>query len=160
MRIAELITRAVAGFVDLLVVLALNWLPDIVGFLAACGYILFRDGLFYGRSLGKKLVGLRVERTDDTGRHAGFRESVIRNLPLAVAYLLFLIPYAGWVLGPAALFVEGLAALGDEQGMRIGDLLAGTVTAQEAPAEIEQKIEPAEASGAVAESGQSHPSDV
>jgi uncharacterized RDD family membrane protein YckC len=51
-------------------------------------------------------------------------------VPLAVAYLLFLVPYAGWLLGPLALGVEALTAMGDERGMRIGDLLARTYTVQ------------------------------
>jgi uncharacterized RDD family membrane protein YckC len=123
---ADYTTRAVAGFVDLLVVIGLSRLPDVVGFLAATGYILVRDGLFAGRSLGKKLVGLRVAFADDASRPATFRESLIRNTTLAAAYLLFLVPYAGWVLGPAALAIEALVALGDERSMRVGDLLART----------------------------------
>jgi uncharacterized RDD family membrane protein YckC len=63
-----------------------------------------------------------------------YRESIIRNVPLAAAYLLFLLPYAGWVLGPLAVGVECLTAIGDERGMRIGDLLAQTIVIQDAPA--------------------------
>ncbi len=139
MRKADLTTRAVAGFVDCLLVIGLSRLPDVIGFLAASGYILVRDGLFAGRSLGKKVVGLSVSMADGSGRTAGFRESIIRNIPLAAAYGLFMIPYAGWALGPLALVVEWMAAMGDEKGMRIGDLLAGTsvVPDVQAPAEAE-----------------------
>ena len=133
MRKADLTTRAVAGFIDLLIVIGLHRLPDILGFLSAAGYLLVRDGLFEGRSAGKKLVGLRVVSADDEGRPCGYRESIIRNVTLAAAYLLFLIPYAGWVLGPLALAVEYLTAAGDDQGMRIGDMLARTRTVQPAP---------------------------
>ncbi len=134
MRKADLTTRAVAGFIDLLIVIGLHRLPDILGFLSAAGYLLVRDGLFEGRSAGKKLVGLRVVSADDEGRPCGYRESIIRNVTLAAAYLLFIIPYAGWILGPLALAVECLTAAGDEQGMRIGDMLARTQTVQAAPA--------------------------
>ena len=130
MQKAELTTRAVAGFIDLLLVIGMARLPDVMGFLAVTGYILVRDGLFHGQSIGKKVIGLRVALTDDPGKSASFRESIIRNVPLAIAYLLFLVPYAGWLLGPLALGVEALTAMGDERGMRIGDLLARTYTVQ------------------------------
>jgi uncharacterized RDD family membrane protein YckC len=128
MQKADLTTRAVAGFIDLLLIIGMARLPDVMGFLAVTGYILARDGLFAQQSLGKKLIGLRVALSDDPGTVVSFRESIIRNMPLAVAYLLFLIPYVGWILGPLALGVEALSAMGDERGMRIGDLLARTYT--------------------------------
>ena len=142
MRKADLTTRAVAGFVDCLLIIGLSRLPDVIGFLAASGYILVRDGLFAGRSLGKKVVGLSVSMADDPGRAAGFRESIIRNIPLAAAYGLFMIPYAGWALGPLALAVEWMAAMGDEKGMRIGDLLAGTSVVRDGPAPAETEPVP------------------
>ncbi|MGE5172778.1 MAG: RDD family protein [Betaproteobacteria bacterium] len=132
MQRADLTTRAVAGFVDFLLIVGLVRLPDILGFLAAAGYILIRDGLFDRRSIGKKLIGLRVAASEGSGT-VTYRESIIRNVTFAAAYLLFLIPYAGWVLGPIAVGVECLAAIGDERGMRIGDLLARTVIIQDAP---------------------------
>jgi len=130
MRKADLTTRAVAGFIDLLIVIGLARLPDVIGFLAATGYILVRDGLFDQQSVGKKVIGLYVLPADGPERTIIFRESIIRNMPLALAFLLFRVPYAGWVLGPLALGIEGLGALGDERGMRIGDLLARTYVVQ------------------------------
>jgi hypothetical protein len=106
--------------------LGLARLPDVIGLLAAAGYLLFRDGLFAHQSVGKKLIGIRIAPADDAAALAGFRESVIRNVTLAVAFLLFKIPYAGWVLGPLAVLIECLTALGDERAMRVGDLLART----------------------------------
>jgi len=136
MQKADLTTRTVAGFIDLLIVIGLARLPDVIGFLAATGYILARDGLFDQQSVGKKIIGLRVLPADGTAQTVTFRESIIRNMPLAAAFLLFRLPYAGWVLGPLALGVEGLTALGDERGMRIGDLLARTCTAQRSDAPV------------------------
>jgi uncharacterized RDD family membrane protein YckC len=130
MQKADLTTRAVAGFVDLLLIIGLARLPDILGFLSALGYILIRDGLFQGRSAGKKLIGLSVVTEDVAGEAPAYRGSIIRNVPLAAAYILFLIPYAGWVLGPLALSMECLVAVGDDQGMRIGDMLARTRVVQ------------------------------
>ncbi len=135
MQKANLTTRAVAGFIDFLIVIGLARLPDVIGFLAASGYILFRDGLFRSQSVGKKLIGLRIAPADEGSMAASFRESVIRNTPLALAFLLFLIPFAGWVLGPLAVAVESLTALGDDRCMRIGDLAARTWTVQPAPDE-------------------------
>ena len=130
MQKADLTTRTVAGFIDVLIVVGAARLPDVIGYLAAVGYILVRDGLFEAQSVGKRAIGLRVVRVDGPGRIVTFRESIIRNTPLAAAFLLFRIPYAGWVLGSLVLCVEALAAFGDEQGMRIGDLLARTFTVQ------------------------------
>ncbi len=133
MQRADRITRAVAAFIDLLLIIGLARLPDILGFLSASGYILIRDGLFDRRSLGKKLIGLHMTSSEDAGPAVTYRESIIRNFPLVAAYCLFLIPYAGWVLGPAAFGAECLAALGDARGMRIGDMLARTVVVSDAP---------------------------
>jgi uncharacterized RDD family membrane protein YckC len=139
---ADLTTRAVAGFVDLLIIIGLARLPDVLGFLFASGYILIRDGLFDRRSIGKKLIGLRVTASDDAAPEATYRESIIRNAPFAVAYLLFLIPYAGWALGAVTVGVECLAALGDERGMRIGDLLARTMVIPGVPAFVRTQQPP------------------
>jgi uncharacterized RDD family membrane protein YckC len=133
MQKTDLTTRTVAGFIDLLIVIGLARLPDVVGYLAATGYILVRDGLFSQQSAGKRIIGLRVVSADDPGRALSFRESIIRNMPLAIAFLMFRVPYAGWILCPLVLIVEALAALGDERGMRIGDLLARTCAVQTGP---------------------------
>lgn len=133
MQKTDLTTRTVAGFIDLLIVIGLARLPDVIGYLAATGYILARDGLIDQKSAGKRIVGLRVVSVDDPGRALSFRESIIRNMPLAIAFLLFQIPYAGWIACPLVLGVEALAAIGDERGMRIGDLLARTCAVQAGP---------------------------
>jgi uncharacterized RDD family membrane protein YckC len=138
MQKADLTTRAVACFVDLLIVIGLARLPDVLGFLSASGYILIRDGLFQGRSVGKKLIGVLVRPEDDKDQQRAitYRESIVRNVTFEAAYILFLIPYAGWVLGPAALVVEWLVALGDDRAMRIGDILARTRVVQLVPGPV------------------------
>jgi uncharacterized RDD family membrane protein YckC len=128
--------------VDLLLVIGLARLPDVLGFLSATGYILARDGLFDCRSIGKKLIGLRVAASEDTGPAVTYRESIIRNVPLAAAYILFLIPYAGWILGPLTVGVECLTAVGDERGMRIGDLLARTMVVEDAAVGVRARQTP------------------
>jgi uncharacterized RDD family membrane protein YckC len=136
---ADFTTRAVAGLVDLLLVIGLARLPDVIGFLSAAGYILIRDGLFDRCSIGKKLIGLRVLSLEGSGPAATYRDSIIRNVPIVLAYFLFLIPYAGWLLCPLVLGMEGLAALGDRAGMRIGDMLARTQVVREALVQEEKK---------------------
>lgn len=138
MQRADLTTRAVAGLVDLLLVIGLARLPDVIGFLSAAGYILIRDGLFDRQSVGKKLIGLRVLSLEDSRPAATYRNSIIRNVPIVLAYFLFLIPYAGWILSPIALGMEGLTALGDRGGMRVGDMLAGTQVILEAQVQGEK----------------------
>jgi uncharacterized RDD family membrane protein YckC len=145
---ADLTTRAVAGLVDLLLVIGLARLPDVIGFLSAAGYILIRDGLFDRQSIGKKLIGLRVLSLEDSRPAATYRNSIIRNVSIVVAYFLFLIPYAGWILCPIALGMEGLTALGDRGGMRVGDMLARTQVVLEAQAQEEKRPAPEQQAGA------------
>jgi uncharacterized RDD family membrane protein YckC len=120
--------------------MGLTRLPDVIGILSASGYLLVRDGLFERQSVGKKLIGLRVISSEDPEFVITYRESIIRNVPLVIAYILFLIPYAGWVLGPLAFGIECLTALGDERGMRVGDMLARTCVVP-AAASAQQKTE-------------------
>ncbi len=96
-----------------------------VGWLAGLAYVLIGDGLTGGQSLGKRLIGLQtvVPRSREV---SGFRESIIRNLPLALAYLLFPIPYIGWALATAVVLLEALLIIGNEQGLRLGDEIAHT----------------------------------
>jgi uncharacterized RDD family membrane protein YckC len=97
------------------------------------GLLLFGDSLFgAGRSLGKRLAGLRV-MVLATLRPAGVRESVLRNL----LFVLGLLPaFAG---APAPLAAVALACVvvleagvalrpltRDLGQRRIGDLIAGT----------------------------------
>jgi uncharacterized RDD family membrane protein YckC len=108
-------------------------------------YVLARDVLAGGRSLGKKLMGIRV--VAGSGAPISPLESVKRNLVFAPGFvlgvlgvLLGLIPYIGWILSCGVAVVNvfaGLLALGlgawevveivrRPEGDRIGDRLAGT----------------------------------
>jgi hypothetical protein len=64
-----------------------------------------------------------VRRTHEI---AGFKESILRNLPLAVGYLLYPLPYIGWLMAFAITGLEALLILGNDQGLRLGDELAQT----------------------------------
>ena len=122
---AHVLNRALARCVDLLIATAVDQAVPPVGFLAGLTYLLAADGLSQGRSLGKRLVGLRtwsLKRREA----ASFSESIIRNLPFAVLFLLFQIPFAGWLLALSVAGFEGLLVIGNERGLRLGDELAHT----------------------------------
>jgi hypothetical protein len=62
----------------------------------------------------------------DVRETAGFRESIIRNLPLGLAQLLFAVPYVGWIGSAAVLAFESVLIVGNEHGRRLGDEVART----------------------------------
>ena len=126
---ADILNRVIAKFVDAILVIAAGKLLSPAGWLAGLAYILIGDGFSGGRSIGKRITGLQTVnvRTQDV---AGFKESIIRNLPLASAYLVFSIPYVGWIAAAAITAVEALLMLGNEQGVRLGDELAHTQVLQ------------------------------
>jgi uncharacterized RDD family membrane protein YckC len=108
-------------------------------------YVVARDVLAGGRSIGKKFMDIRV--VTDAGAPITVMESVKRNLVFAPSFvlgllglLLNLIPFVGWILSCAVAIVNvfaGLLALGlgiwevveivrKPDGARIGDRMAGT----------------------------------
>jgi len=121
--------RGLARVIDLLIFLAAASIDSPVGPLAGLLYLLIADGFLQGRSLGKLLIGIQVVRRR-SGRPAGFRGSILRNLPIAFAGLLALIPLVGWVLfltlGAGVLAFESYMVVTDEEGARAGDVLADT----------------------------------
>jgi uncharacterized RDD family membrane protein YckC len=122
---AHVLNRFIAKLIDLFLVVAADEIAPPVGFLAGLAYILIADGFAGGRSIGKRVVGLQTMRLD--GREAaGFRESIIRNLPFGAAQIVFAVPYIGWLVSVAILAFEGLLIIGNEQGRRLGDEIAHT----------------------------------
>jgi uncharacterized RDD family membrane protein YckC len=122
---AHVLNRFIAKLIDLFIVIAADQIAPPVGFLSGLAYILIADGFAGGRSIGKRLVGLQTLRVA-VREPAGFRESIIRNLPLGAAQIAFAVPYIGWVASAAILAFEGLLIVGNEQGLRLGDEVAGT----------------------------------
>ena len=122
---AQVLNRGIAKLIDLFIVAAAGQMPVPVGFLGGLAYILIADGFAGGRSIGKRLIGLQ---TVLPGRReaAGFREAIIRNLPFAVAQAAFAVPYVGWLVSAAIIAFEAVLILGNEQGRRLGDEVAGT----------------------------------
>lgn len=82
----------------------------LVAMLAVLAYALLRDGLFGGRSPGKKLMGLKVVNVRKN-TPCSFKDSLLRNLTFMV---------------PLLNFIECLMPFVDAEGLRFGDKLAGT----------------------------------
>src|SRR2546427_433284 len=104
---ATVLHRFIAKSLDLLIVLGVGELAPPYGFWVALWYVLVADG-FSGRSIGKRLIGLQAW-VPELHAPAGFRDSIIRNVPLAVGYAAFQIPFVGW-LGAAAGLAVGAEA--------------------------------------------------
>lgn len=124
------------------------FLPRIVGFvgsLVLLGYLLGRDVLGGGRSIGKKLQGIRVVTT--TGRPLSFADSAKRNAIFAIGSVLGclsatlqLVPCLGdivacllaplWILGfmvgLVAVVLEIVKIIQEPEGVRMGDQFAET----------------------------------
>lgn len=122
---ASLLLRVMAKALDFIVIAAAVRAVPQVGFLAGLAYLLIGDGLFDGRSLGKKILRLRII-SSSSGAQGSFRDSMIRNAPFAAAMLFFNIPLVGWIFPVLILTFEFLLTLGNSEGMRLGDNLAGT----------------------------------
>ncbi|MBI1823918.1 MAG: RDD family protein [Nitrospirae bacterium] len=122
---AVILHRVIAKLIDFLFIAVLRQLFPPVGLYISITYLLIADGLFHGKSIGKRLVGLQTY-IPQKNKEASFRESIIRNFPLLIAYLFLLIPIVGWILFFAIIGFELLLMIGNEKGLRIGDELAHT----------------------------------
>lgn len=133
---ADLSNRAIAKTIDFIIVVVLYEIIPAVGFFAGLLYLLIADGLFQGRSAGKRIIGLKVIILDQPAwaSACGFKESAIRNSTFAAAYILYgifhAVPLMGWLVSivvvAVVLVFEGLVTLGSDEGMRMGDELAKT----------------------------------
>ncbi len=122
---AQVLNRFIAKLIDLFLAAAAAEIIAPVGFLAGLAYLLVADGFAGGRSVGKRLIGLQTI-LPGIRESAGFRESIIRNIPFALAQVAFAVPYIGWLVSAVILAFEAILIIGNEQGRRLGDELAGT----------------------------------
>jgi len=127
---ADLGLRFLAALIDSALCIVLYTIP-ILGWIIGAIYILLRDGLFGGESLGKKVLGLKVIHLEKN-QNANLLDSILRNLTLVVAYILILIPVIGWIIAPIIIIIEALFVLSDETGIRFGDRLAETQVIEKA----------------------------
>lgn len=110
-------TRSLAFLIDLILFVTLFYglgaTYHFWGVFLSMIYIVFRDGIFSGQSVGKKVMGIRVVHAD--GRPISFVDSSFRNV-------LFLVPY----LLPLTLAVETVAMFRSPDRLRLGDRIAKT----------------------------------
>lgn len=128
-RRARYLARLVGKAADLILALSLWHIPGSAGVLAALFYLLMCDGFPGGRSLGKWLTGLKVIRLGP--EPIDFQASMLRNLPVAAPFLLYLVPAVGpflaFTIGLAILLTETYLGFYDPDGQRAGDTFAETL---------------------------------
>jgi len=123
---ADTLNRSIARFIDILVALLLSRLPDYIGFFAGLTYLGIADGLMGGRSIGKRIIGLKAVYAKD-GRPADIRGSILRNSTVGLLYIISRIPFVGWALACLGLGFELLLIIGSPEGRRLGDEIADTL---------------------------------
>ena len=136
---ADPVKRIIAVVIDGVVAAVVGLIPFAGGILGAL-YMLLRDALpieaFEYKSIGKKLLKLSVVRTEGPPSRIDYGTSAKRNWMFAlgpVIVFFLIIPVVGWVLdiliGTACLIlmvIEFIKVISDEQGIRLGDRMAGT----------------------------------
>lgn len=122
--------RIIAKLIDFIILLILwNTFSD-PGLLAGILYLLISDGLFKGKSLGKKFMRLKVINLESK-KTGDFRDSVVRNLILALSLFFLKIPFIGWIIVFIVYTLEFIIILGDSDSRRLGDYLAKTSVIEE-----------------------------
>lgn len=131
-RRARYLARLVGKAADLIASMSLWHIPGAAGVFASLFYLLMCDGFPGGRSLGKWLTGLKVVRIDREGMD--FPASLMRNLPVAAPFLLYLFPVIGpflaYTVGIAILLIETYLGFYDPDGQRAGDTFAETLVVE------------------------------
>jgi len=122
---AGLLLRVVAKGIDFTIVAAAAEIIPRTGFFAGLAYLLISDGLFGGKSLGKKLVGLKVISIVHN-RECSIRESILRNFALCIGVAFWKVPLVGWIFTALIPAFEFIMLLGSKEGMRLGDEIAKT----------------------------------
>lgn len=123
---AGLLLRTAAKIVDFILIAAVIEIIPRAGFYAGLMYLLLGDGFFDGRSVGKKLLRLKV-LSAETGGPCSFKDSILRNSTFGVGYALWIVPFIGWIFIVVVSVIEFLLVLGSKDGMRLGDEIAKTV---------------------------------
>jgi uncharacterized RDD family membrane protein YckC len=141
-RRARYLARLVGKAADLIIALCLWRIEGAAGVFAALFYLLMADAFPGGRSAGKLLSGLKVVRVD--GEPMDFSASLLRNLPIAAPFVLYVVPAIGpflaYTVGIALLLVESYLGFYDPDGQRAGDTLAETLVVEQRQAPHEDAL--------------------
>lgn len=136
---AKTLNRVIAKCIDFIIIGALLEAIPRIGYFAGLAYLLIGDGLFEGKSIGKRLMGLKVVLYE-TGEICSYRTSAIRNFTFAIGYILMKVPLIGFIFPLVVLFFEGMLIIGNEKGMRFGDELAKTLVIEESALIADNKV--------------------
>ncbi|MBM4145816.1 MAG: RDD family protein [Nitrospira sp.] len=134
---AGLLLRTVAKLLDLIIIAAAVEILPKAGFFAGLAYILIGDGLFDGRSLGKRVIGLKVVSAESY-KPCTFRDSILRNSTFGIGFLFYKMLWFGWIFFIIIAVFECLILLGSKDGMRLGDEIAKTIVVDHP--EIKQEV--------------------
>lgn len=127
---AHVFFRVIAKSIDLMIFAFLWNILSNPGLLLGILYLLISDGVFKGKSIGKKLMRIKVINYE-TGKPGDFRDSVLRNILLATSLFLLKLPIIGWLLVLSVYVLEFLIIIGDNESKRLGDYLAKTAVIEE-----------------------------
>lgn len=121
--------RCTAKAVDICVVVLLSTLlPQPVSLIFGLLYALLHDA-WGGQGLGKRLFRIQTVRVS-THAVCTVKESIIRNMPLALVVFFGIIPLWGWLIafaiGPVLGAVEIYLMSAQNRGRRLGDVIART----------------------------------
>ncbi len=103
-------------------------LAIVIWFLVSWGYFVFAEYRFAGRTLGKRVLGLRTLQI--SGVRVGFYQAAVRNLVRPLDNLPFLY------------LVGGALALLSRSFQRFGDIAAGTVVVRDRRTAIPSGLQP------------------
>ena len=134
------VKRAIAFIIDAVIAYVPSFIPVIGGIIGAA-YMLLRDALpveaLDFKSVGKKVMNLRVELESDPAAKIDYAISAKRNWMFAMGPIIsvfMVIPILGWivaiVLGLATFvigIIEIIKVFSEPNGKRIGDNIAGTI---------------------------------
>ncbi len=123
----EVNNRILAALIDGVMSYVIGFIP-VIGAIAGAVYMLLKDGLFEGQSVGKKVMKMQVITENDA--KADFAVSARRNVIFAIPIAVMIIPILGWIIAPilslVIVIIEFLKIKDDPKGRRRGDNWAGT----------------------------------
>jgi uncharacterized RDD family membrane protein YckC len=123
---ADNVRRVFAFIIDVALTYLMGLIP-LIGGVIGFFYMLLRDGLLDGQSIGKRLLDIRVVTDHGT---VTYGDSVKRNIIFAIPSLFLIIPVIGEIISgiiwPIICVVEIVKAMNDAEGKRYGDVWAGT----------------------------------
>jgi uncharacterized RDD family membrane protein YckC len=130
LKYSNVFLRVIAKLIDLIVVLIFLKLFSDAGIYIGIFYFLISDGIFNGKSIGKKFLRLKVISTE-RNTSGDFRDSILRNLFIGLSLFFLMIPFVGWIITLIIFGIEFILMVGSPEGKRLGDLISKTLVIEE-----------------------------